>query len=138
MKRVFWAGLVLLVTVSHICCGDTTNNHKQPPIIPPVVGDTGLLNVTTDVSSPATGNITQASEQALTTWAFEVSGEAAKITSTTITLDGTISALSVTNAKIVDEAGYVVAGPKAITAPNKAVTNCGQAIIVAAALVAIE
>ncbi|MCX6745917.1 MAG: hypothetical protein NTX00_02750 [Candidatus Parcubacteria bacterium] len=122
MKKVFWVGLVLLVAVSNICCGDTTNYYVQQSIFPPVVGDTGLLNVTTDVSSPATGKITQASEQALTTWAFEVSGEAAKITSTTITLDGTISALSVTNAKIVDEAGYVVAGPKVITAPLATVT----------------
>ena len=123
MRKVFLACLFLLVTVSQICCGNSTNNDDNvQPIVPPVVTEPGILNVTTDVSSPATGNIAQASDQVLTTWAFEVKGEAAKITSTTITLDGTIAALLVTNAKIVDETGTVVAGPKALTAPLTTVT----------------
>jgi len=84
----------------------------------------GILNVTKDPSSPATGNITQAAEQALTTWAFEVRGEDAKITSTMVTFDGatTIAPASMVNAKIVDETGTTVAGPKAIAATYPTVT----------------
>ena len=76
--------------------------------------NTGLLNITKDVSTPSTGNITQASEQSLTTWAFEVRGESAKITSMKVTFAGTIAQAAVINAKVVDETGNVVAGPKAI------------------------
>lgn|GEM_PF-1341867 len=85
----------------------------------------GILNVTKDISSPAAGNITQASEQALTTFAYEVRGEPAKITSTMITFAGTIAPAAVANAKLVDETGGVVAGPKAVTAtwPNVTFTE---------------
>jgi hypothetical protein len=84
--------------------------------------NTGILNVTRDVSSPATGNVTQAAEQALVTFAFEVRGEDAKVTSTMITLGGNVAAAAVINGKIVDETGTVVAGPKAITATWPTVT----------------
>ncbi|MDD5341312.1 MAG: hypothetical protein PHC97_02635 [Patescibacteria group bacterium] len=79
--------------------------------------NTGILNITKDVSSPATGNITQASEQPLTTWAFEVRGEAAKITRTIVklTLGGGLLPANITNAKLVDETGSTIAGPRAIT-----------------------
>jgi hypothetical protein len=81
--------------------------------------NTGSLNVTKSTSTPATGNIAKASEQLITSWDYEVRGEPAKITSTRVDLTlGGVGPLLVTdlaNARLVDETGTLVAGPKAVT-----------------------
>jgi len=105
---------------------DITNIGSLPPIwdgkgTAQTVGR-GLLNVTRDISSPATGNITQAGEQSLVTFAYEVRGEDAKVTSTMITFGGNVIDAAVINAKLVDETGTVVAGPKAIADTGAGVT----------------
>ncbi len=91
----------------------------------------GILNVSKSSTSPATGNITQASDQALTTWDFEVRGESAKVTQVlvTVTLGGGLLVGNLTNAKLVDEAGNVIGGPRALRNDTVGVTvaagGCG-------------
>ncbi|MFA5187866.1 MAG: hypothetical protein WC460_00715 [Patescibacteria group bacterium] len=93
--------------------------------IPGVGGQTvgaGLLNVTKSTSSPATGNIARASDQAIATYDYEVRGESIKITSTMVTITEGAAFNNVVpnwnrvaNVKLVDENGLVVAGPKNLT-----------------------
>jgi hypothetical protein len=105
-----------------------------------VLGQTvgvGILNVSKSASSPATGNITQATEQAITTWDFEVRGESAKITQTlvTLTLGGGLAVADLTNAKLVDENGNVVGGPRTLRNDGVGVAvsagGCGKVAVCA-------
>ncbi|MBN1326225.1 hypothetical protein JW977_04600 [Candidatus Falkowbacteria bacterium] len=78
----------------------------------------GTMNVTKSTSTPAVGNISKASEQAITSWDFEVRGEPVKVTLTTVdlVLGGGLVIADLANARLIDETGTLVAGPKTVGA----------------------
>lgn len=120
-------GADVLVTVK----GNTYGFYLTPTVVAPWLGqgidgvggqtvNAGILNISKSSSTPAAGNITRASDQAITTFDYEARGESIKVTSTkvTVTMGASFNVANYTtvaNIKIVDEAGAVIAGPKNLT-----------------------
>ncbi len=84
----------------------------------------GALTVSKSAATPATGNIAPADDQALTTFDFDVRGEEVRISSLKIAFDLTAGFVDgtdegqITNIKVFDETGTIVAGPKDLDAAN--------------------
>ncbi|MFA5775902.1 MAG: hypothetical protein WC864_11075, partial [Ilumatobacteraceae bacterium] len=81
--------------------------------------NSGSLTVTKASSTPATGNIAQADDQVLGVWTFDTKGEPIKISA--MDFDFTFGVMvysELTNLKLYDENGNLVAGPKNADADN--------------------
>jgi len=74
--------------------------------------NTGALTVTKSTATPATGNIAPGDDITIAVWDFIAAGEEVRISALTITMaTGTMTASQVTNVKVYDADGTVVAGP---------------------------
>ncbi len=74
--------------------------------------NSGALSISKSSTSAATGNIAISDNQTLGTWDFDARGEDMRITALSVDLGGTITeADDVSNARIYDAAGNIVAGP---------------------------
>jgi len=75
--------------------------------------NSGALTVTKSSATPATGNIAPASDQKITVFDFTAKGEEVRVSGLTLTFATTgFSVNEITNIKIYDENGNIVAGPK--------------------------
>ncbi|MDD5043051.1 MAG: hypothetical protein PHD51_00060 [Patescibacteria group bacterium] len=89
----------------------------------------GTLVISKSSTTPATGNVAAADNQVLTTWDFEAKGEPIKVTSLRVAfnltagfVDGT-DETQLTNVKIYDENGVIVAGPQDLGTTNLTVNG---------------
>lgn len=74
--------------------------------------NSGSLVVTKASSTPATGNVSRGDAQLLGVWTFEAKGEPVKISALDIDFSfGTMTYTELTNLKLYDENGLLVAGP---------------------------
>ncbi|MBI2577775.1 MAG: hypothetical protein HYV77_02935 [Candidatus Wildermuthbacteria bacterium] len=84
----------------------------------------GSLTITKSNKSPATGNIAPANNQALAAFDFVVAGESVKVTSLQFSFDLTSGFVDgtdegqITNVKLYDASGNLVAGPQDLSATN--------------------
>lgn len=85
----------------------------------------GALSINKSASTPATGNISAGSDIPLAIFDFDAKGEDIKITgiTVTLTLGGGFANSDVTNVKLYDEDGSIVAGPSDLTAGDAAYTD---------------
>ena len=75
--------------------------------------NSGAVTVVKSTSTPATGNIAQADDQTVAVFDLVVQGEEVKITSTRISFNlVTMTEGEVTNIKLLDKDGNLIAGPK--------------------------
>lgn len=94
--------------------------------------NSGALVVSKSSSTAPTGNIAAADDQELVTFDFEAKGEAIKITSLRVAFDLTAGFVNntdegqITNIKIYDENGDVVAGPQNLGSTDLTPTGTGQ------------
>jgi hypothetical protein len=77
--------------------------------------NSGALNIAKSASTPATGKITVGSDIILGTFDFDAKGEEMRITSIKIEAVHDMTYSQITNIKIYDENGTIVAGPKDLT-----------------------
>ncbi|MFH1657176.1 MAG: hypothetical protein ABH919_01800 [bacterium] len=84
----------------------------------------GSLAISKSTATPATGNISPASDQILAVFDFDARGEGSRISSLKVSFDLTAGFVDgtdegqITNVKIYDENGTLVAGPQDLSATN--------------------
>lgn len=86
--------------------------------------NSGALTVSKSSATPATGNISAGDDVTLGVFDFDAKGEDIKITAMTLDFTlGTMACSEVTNVKVYDEDGTIVAGPKDCSSNSVAYTD---------------